>query len=469
MTDVTRLELSDGSANKFWEVSTTGTQLRVRFGRIGSDGQTQLKTFPTPAAAKAAGDKLTAEKLKKGYAAAGKARGRVKPMKTSAEGPQALAVTKEFDNLGVVWQHGKEVWFAQADAESDEARALLKVGASIADLVGGDDGFVERWRFQSEADAKAAAKWMLAHAAKKTSFKGDTTAAIDDWKKRLKTERARLPRLEPGPGPVTMLVDTPHPWLYPRPPSQSFATDFHLAPVCSIAGPIDPRFGKRTHIYISACPTSQDQVFEIVVQDPAKPSKVDAYTMFNDELRTIHLTCQVSYDDGISWGVVEHRVPPDTNGHYKTTHVKNRAEAEKLFAAKLAEAYTVLPAAPKWYRGVLEKIAHHHRGAGQKPKKVSLRTAMPAMSQSVSASWCNPSRNVEAAYSVGYIGGTPRFCQEEWDTIPKNPCGKGEPLHIITFGDGDVGSSPILNDGGGGSLAVFAAPGDPFGTLTFSC
>lgn len=63
-----RLELVDGSSAKFWEITVTGCQHRVRFGRIGAAGQTQLKAFPSPAAASAAAEKLLAGKLAKGYA-----------------------------------------------------------------------------------------------------------------------------------------------------------------------------------------------------------------------------------------------------------------------------------------------------------------------------------------------------------------------------------------------------------------
>ena len=62
-----RLELSDGSSHKFWEGAVDGSSLAVRFGRIGTDGQTQVKKFSDAKAAQAALDKLVAEKTKKGY------------------------------------------------------------------------------------------------------------------------------------------------------------------------------------------------------------------------------------------------------------------------------------------------------------------------------------------------------------------------------------------------------------------
>ncbi len=62
------LELSEGTSNKFWEAWVEGSTLYVRFGRIGTEGQTKPKAFKTPAAAAAERDALIASKRKKGYA-----------------------------------------------------------------------------------------------------------------------------------------------------------------------------------------------------------------------------------------------------------------------------------------------------------------------------------------------------------------------------------------------------------------
>src|SRR5580765_8280390 len=59
--------LQDGASNKFWAIELGGKTFTVQFGRMGTDGQTQTKDFGSEAAAKAAYDKLVAEKVKKGY------------------------------------------------------------------------------------------------------------------------------------------------------------------------------------------------------------------------------------------------------------------------------------------------------------------------------------------------------------------------------------------------------------------
>lgn len=62
-----RLEYKDEKSSKFWEVSVEGDSHTVRYGRIGSDGQTKTKSFDSAEDAQAAADKLMKAKLKKGY------------------------------------------------------------------------------------------------------------------------------------------------------------------------------------------------------------------------------------------------------------------------------------------------------------------------------------------------------------------------------------------------------------------
>jgi predicted DNA-binding WGR domain protein len=60
-------QLIDGSSKKFWAVEVDGTTQKVHYGRIGTTGQAQEKTFPTEAEATKETDKLIAEKVKKVY------------------------------------------------------------------------------------------------------------------------------------------------------------------------------------------------------------------------------------------------------------------------------------------------------------------------------------------------------------------------------------------------------------------
>lgn len=60
-------EFVGGSAAKFWEATTQGRDVTVRFGRLGTSGQTQTKTLPDAAEATKHAYKLIAQKLDKGY------------------------------------------------------------------------------------------------------------------------------------------------------------------------------------------------------------------------------------------------------------------------------------------------------------------------------------------------------------------------------------------------------------------
>jgi predicted DNA-binding WGR domain protein len=65
--NVRRFEFRGRNSNKFWEVSMRGNDVLVRFGRIGTAGQAQVKSFPDEQAATKHVDKLIREKTSKGY------------------------------------------------------------------------------------------------------------------------------------------------------------------------------------------------------------------------------------------------------------------------------------------------------------------------------------------------------------------------------------------------------------------
>ena len=69
---IRRFEFVGGSSQKFWEISVTGNSFTVRFGRIGTAGQSQTKSFADEAKAKREAENLIAEKVKKGYVESGR-------------------------------------------------------------------------------------------------------------------------------------------------------------------------------------------------------------------------------------------------------------------------------------------------------------------------------------------------------------------------------------------------------------
>ncbi len=65
------LEVEEGSSSKFWRARVEGGTLYVNYGKIGTNGQTQVKDLGAPEAAKKELDKLEREKRRKGYQDAG--------------------------------------------------------------------------------------------------------------------------------------------------------------------------------------------------------------------------------------------------------------------------------------------------------------------------------------------------------------------------------------------------------------
>ncbi|MCL2716250.1 MAG: DUF4132 domain-containing protein [Alphaproteobacteria bacterium] len=86
-----RYELIEGSAAKFWEVSVEGVTLTVRYGRIGTKGQTKDKDYASAAAATKEKDKLVREKTGKGYARVGSGETAIAPAAPAAKPTKADA------------------------------------------------------------------------------------------------------------------------------------------------------------------------------------------------------------------------------------------------------------------------------------------------------------------------------------------------------------------------------------------
>lgn len=82
-----RYEYHDDKSSKFWEARVAGETLTVRFGRIGTSGQTKDKSFANAAAAQKEYDKLVKEKTGKGYVAAGESAAPAPAAQPKAEKP----------------------------------------------------------------------------------------------------------------------------------------------------------------------------------------------------------------------------------------------------------------------------------------------------------------------------------------------------------------------------------------------
>jgi len=71
VAEVRRFEFSEGNSQRFWEISAQGVEVTVRFGRIGTQGQSQVKSFADETAAAKHVETLVKQKVAKGYKAIG--------------------------------------------------------------------------------------------------------------------------------------------------------------------------------------------------------------------------------------------------------------------------------------------------------------------------------------------------------------------------------------------------------------
>jgi len=119
-----RYEFSEGSSDKFWEVEVTGCDLTVRYGRIGTQGQSKEKTFASTEAAEKEKAKLIKEKTGKGYTLVGAAASSAPtaaPVAASAPAaPRKKAVAAE-----------EEAPTVSAPVVAEEAVSIIKPQASI--------------------------------------------------------------------------------------------------------------------------------------------------------------------------------------------------------------------------------------------------------------------------------------------------------------------------------------------------
>ncbi|MGV6482577.1 DUF4132 domain-containing protein [Stenotrophomonas rhizophila] len=186
-----RFELVEGTASKFWEVEQDGSDLNVRWGRIGTQGQSQTKSFADAAKAASALTRLVNEKTGKGYsetgataapAIAATAPATAAPRAAKAPQPAAAApanapanapapsavptpVANADEEAATAFEHIRQALLtgALAPGESLTVTGLRRragvseVGAQLAYAALRDAGMVSRWSTQIAKDAPAAA------------------------------------------------------------------------------------------------------------------------------------------------------------------------------------------------------------------------------------------------------------------------------------------------------------------------
>ncbi|MEZ4234955.1 MAG: WGR domain-containing protein [Myxococcota bacterium] len=131
-----RYEFVEGSSSKFWEIERDGNTFTVRYGKIGTDGQTSTKSFDSPEKTQKEYDKMIASKTKKGYQLVESVE-RAPEAGSNPALEQAILDDPAFSEGG-----SKDRWLVYADwlqSQDDPRGALISAQAG-----GGDaDGILE--------------------------------------------------------------------------------------------------------------------------------------------------------------------------------------------------------------------------------------------------------------------------------------------------------------------------------------
>jgi len=123
-----RYEFSEGTSNKFWEISLKGVAFTTTYGKLGATGQATIKTFKSDADAKKEHDKLVAEKVKKGYKLVGGGKQAAAPAPTGAryfefvEGTSNKFWEIRIDGTSVITRYGKIGTAGQATTKAFDSK-----------------------------------------------------------------------------------------------------------------------------------------------------------------------------------------------------------------------------------------------------------------------------------------------------------------------------------------------------------
>ncbi len=109
-----RFHFVDSKSKKFWSIMLDDNSHTVRYGRIGTNGQTKTKEFAADEKAKDAYEKLVADKVKKGYV-------EVSAIRDIVEGPcgvEAIVYGELFGvDVPVRFDEGADAGYAQKCAD----------------------------------------------------------------------------------------------------------------------------------------------------------------------------------------------------------------------------------------------------------------------------------------------------------------------------------------------------------------
>ncbi|MCC9071121.1 DUF6493 family protein [Flavobacterium sp. F-65] len=93
------LKYIDGNSDKFWQIEVTGLEYTVTYGKNGTSGTTQTKSFSTDEACLKTAEKILAEKVKKGYSETGNVTVTASTKTKSPKSTNTDTVLEEYDSI----------------------------------------------------------------------------------------------------------------------------------------------------------------------------------------------------------------------------------------------------------------------------------------------------------------------------------------------------------------------------------
>lgn len=122
MSEKRRFEFAEGGSSKFWEIWRDGTEVRTRYGRIGTDGQITVKVEADEEKARKLCDKLIKEKTTKGYVPVGDASTASASTASASAASAGAAPAKKLTGLSPWMSTG--LAYRSADFDADDVYVI---------------------------------------------------------------------------------------------------------------------------------------------------------------------------------------------------------------------------------------------------------------------------------------------------------------------------------------------------------
>ena len=146
-------EFVEGPSNKFWEIRREGSEVKTRYGRIGTAGQTTVKNAGDETEAQKLHDTLVGEKTEKGYLEKGAQKVGAKKAPQAAAPARSKSLADALKALVAELKGNKQLTVKAKFRGPASAKVLAQASAK-----GLGDGFLSLWKEMNGLDVEWAEK-----------------------------------------------------------------------------------------------------------------------------------------------------------------------------------------------------------------------------------------------------------------------------------------------------------------------